>query len=80
MIGFLKHDIKTRSQHLKTKAYKALVCPRLESCASVWDPHTQVVVQRLEMVQRQAARYVMGRYHNTSSVSDMIWNISSGLH
>ncbi|CAC5391136.1 unnamed protein product [Mytilus coruscus] len=27
---------------------------------------------RLEMVQRRAARYVTNRYHNTSSVSDML--------
>ena len=53
-------------------AYKALVRPRLEYCASVWDPHTQCAVQRLEMVQRRAARYVMRRYHNTSSVTHML--------
>ena len=36
------------------------------------DPHTEVAVQRSEMVQRRAARYVMRRYHNTSSISDMM--------
>ena len=72
MLGFVKRNIKTWSQHLKTKTYKALVRPRLEYCASVWDPHTQVAVQRLEMVQRRAARYVMIRHHNTSSISDMM--------
>ena len=39
MLGFVKRNIKTRSQHLKTKAYKGLIRPRLEYCASLWDPH-----------------------------------------
>ena len=30
------------------------------------------LVYHLEMVQRRAARWVTGRYHNTSSVSDML--------
>ena len=30
------------------------------------------LVYQLEMVQRRAARWVTGRYHNTSSVSDML--------
>ena len=29
------------------------------------------LVYQLEIVQRRAARWVIGRYHNTSSVSDM---------
>ena len=38
----------------------------------MWDPQAQCAIQRLEMVQRRAARYVLRRYHNTSSVSDML--------
>ena len=72
MLGFVKRNIRTRSENIKTKAYKALVRPRLEYCASVWDPHTQSATQKVEMVQRRAARYVLRRYHNTSSVSGML--------
>ena len=67
MLGFVKRNIKTRSHNIKTKAYKALVCPRLEYCASVWDPHTQSLIQKIDMVQKRAARYALRRYHNTSS-------------
>ena len=72
MLGFVKRNIKTTSHTIKTKAYKALVRPRLEYCASVWDPHTQSAMQKMEMVQRRAARYVLRRYHNTRSVLDML--------
>ena len=71
-LGFAKRNINTRSQKIRSMAYKTLVRPRLEYCASVWDPHTQCAVQRLEMVQRRAARCVMRRYHNTSSVTHML--------
>ena len=71
MLGFVKRNIKTRSHNIKTKAYKALARPRLEYCDSVWDPHTQSAIQEIEMVQRRAARYVLRRYHNISSVSDI---------
>ena len=69
---FVKRNIRTRSENIKTQAYKALVRPRLEYCASVWDPHTQSATQKVEMVQIRAARYVLRHYHSTSSVSDML--------
>ena len=71
MFGLREHQNTVASSEDKG-LYKALVRPQLEYCASVWDPRTQVAVQRLEMVQRRAARYVIRRYHNTSSVSDMM--------
>ena len=36
------------------------------------DKTKQGLVYQLEMVQMRAARWVTGRYHNTSSVSDMV--------
>ena len=36
------------------------------------DKTSHRLVDQLEMVQRRAARWVTGRYHNTSSVSDML--------
>ena len=66
-LGFMKRNVKTISRDIKTKVYKALVRPRLEYCSTVCDPHSKCATQRLEMVQRRAARYVLRRYHNTSS-------------
>ena len=47
---------------------KALVRPTVEYASSVWDPHLQKDINKLEMIQRRSARYVTNRYHNTSSV------------
>ncbi|KAI8497214.1 hypothetical protein Bbelb_251630 [Branchiostoma belcheri] len=50
----------------------ALVRPQVEYACSVWDPHTQDQVGRIEMVQRRAARYVTNNFLRTSSVTDML--------
>ena len=50
----------------------SLIRPQLEYCAAVWDPHTATSIYAIERVQRRAARWVLHRYHNTSSVSGML--------
>ena len=50
--------------------------PHVEYCSSVWDPHTRLSdTQKIERIQRQAARYVTGDYRRSSSVSEMLYNL-----
>ena len=56
-------------------AYFTLVRPIIEYAAPVWDPYTKRNIYKIEMVQRRAARFVCGRYHNTSSVSEMLQDL-----
>ena len=44
----------------------------LKYSSAVWVPYQQQDKQRLERIQKRAARYVTNRCHNTSSVSDML--------
>ena len=50
----------------------------LEYCSAIWSPHTKKQKSGIEKVQRRAARYTTGRFHNTSSVTYMLnhleWN------
>ena len=71
-LSFLKRNLQINDAKLKTTAYQTLVRPQLEYASSVWDPYTKKNIDRLEMVQRRSARYVLNRYNNTSSVSDML--------
>ena len=50
----------------------ALVRPQLEYAAAVWDPFTLGNQDKLEMVQRRAARFVANSYGQKASVTDMI--------
>ena len=75
-LGFLKRNLKTSNTNIKSQAYLSLVRPKLEYACSVWDPHTADQRNKIEMVQRRAARYACNQYHNTSSVTDMIDNLN----
>ena len=37
-LGFLKRNLKIKSQTIKEKAYKSIVRPKVEYCSTVWDP------------------------------------------
>ena len=71
-LGFLRRNLRIGSEEVKTAAYFSLVRPKLEYCSTVWNPHTKALTNKLEMVQRRAARFTTNRYHNTSSVTDML--------
>ena len=71
-LGFLKRNLKVSSPRVKQQAYFSYVRPTLDYAAAVWDPYTAKAQHALEMVQRRAARYTLGRYGNRSSVSGML--------
>ena len=68
--------LDNRTTTITSPAYEALVRPHLENACTLWDPHTQVNVRRLDSVQRRAARYVCNHWHSTSSVSTMLHELS----
>ena len=71
-LRFPRRDLRISNRDTKVTAYSALDWLTLEYCASVWSPHTHRAKHKLEMVQRKAARYCTNRYHNTSSVTEML--------
>ena len=72
MLGFLRRNLQNTSRETKTRAYISLVRSNLEYCATIWSPHHKTMIRKVEMVQRRAARFTTNRYHNTSSVTDML--------
>jgi ribonuclease P/MRP protein subunit RPP40 len=71
-LAFLRRNIPIQNPKLKEMAYKGIVRPVLEYCAPVWDPYHKKYIRVLDMVQRRAARFTLGRYGNRSSVTDML--------
>ncbi|KAK7087818.1 hypothetical protein V1264_021822 [Littorina saxatilis] len=72
MLGFLRRNLRVGSQEVKQRAYFALIRSPLEFASPVWDPYTCKDVDRLEAVQRRAARWVVNRHRKTSSVDAML--------
>ena len=61
MIDFLWRNLHHCSPNLKETAYKHLVLPSLEYCASIWDPVHHNLVHKLEMIQHRAAYFVLNQ-------------------
>ena len=81
MLGFLRRTMYKCPQDLKATAYKTIVRPKLEYSASIWDPHQQKHMNKIDMVQRRAARFVTNTPHRcsgpqpsiTAMVKDLGW-------
>ena len=88
-LEFIKRNIRVHNRDLKATAYKTLVRPQLEYVSTVWSPYTASDSNKIESVQRRAARWVTRDYRYTSSISTMLqdlkwrtldqWRINSRL-
>ena len=52
--------------------YFSLIRSFMEYGATVWDPYQKYNSDKIERVQRRAARFIKSRYSRYSSVSDML--------
>ena len=71
-MGFLRENLNLSSTKTKETAYTSMVRPTVEFASCVWDPHESVDINKIEMVQRMDARFVKHRYHNRSSVTEIL--------
>ena len=71
-LGFIRRNIPTKHHGIRQTAYNTLVWPQLEYASPVWSPCTQVRINKVEAVQRRAARWVTNDYSSYSSVTQMI--------
>ena len=74
-LNMLKRNLRIRDSDIKTAAYTTYVRPRAEYAVCAWDPHTKGNIERIEMIQRKAARWVLnkdGSKYKKASVSNML--------
>ena len=62
MLGFIQRNLKGSPSRLKELAYLTLVQSGLEYASVVWDPFLWREIDRLEKIQRRAARFVTNNY------------------
>ena len=71
-LSFLRRNLKGCTEKLKQTAYFSLIYSFMEYGATVWDPYQKYNSDKIERVQRRAARFVKSGYSRYSSVSDML--------
>ena len=75
-LGFLKRNIQVHNKDLKSVAYKTLVRLQLEYASTVWYPHITTDINKVEAVQRRAARWATRDYRYTSGVTAMFKDLN----
>jgi hypothetical protein len=72
VLNFLKRNLKNCPKSIKERAYLTYARPLTEYASTVWDPHTKANIDKVEKVQRRAARFVANNYERKASVTEMI--------
>ena len=77
-LAFVRRNVYPCPQHIKKSAYTTLVRPLLEYSQSVWDPYTKTLVNKIEMIQRRAARFCHNDYKTIEKgcMSEMIGKLN----
>ena len=71
LFGFLKRNLYNAPIQIKEHLYKQLLLPSIEYYSAIWDPYRQTTVNKLEMIQHRAARFV----HGTDPVNNTVLQI-----
>ena len=74
-LSFLRRNIRTQNPALREMAYKTLVHPLMEYSSIVWSPYTDQNIDKLEMIQRRAARWTLNNYSTYASVTEMLQSL-----
>ena len=72
VLFFLKRHLKSCSPKIKEQCYFTYVRPKLEYASSVWDPHLKEEINKIEKIQRRAARFVLNNYDPRASCTEML--------
>ena len=73
-LGFVQRNLKKCPEKCKRTAYISLVRSTLEYGATIWDPHLEKDIYKLEKVQRKAARFIKNDYksNHPGAVTQML--------
>lgn len=63
---FLRRALKLSTPTVRLLAYKAVILPILDYACVIWDPFTKPSINKIEMVQRKAARFIYNSFGRTS--------------
>ena len=71
----VNRNLKGCPKKLRDTAYISLIRPALEYSCSVWHPHKKSNKDKIEKVQRRAARFVSNNFRSKANVSEMLHDL-----
>ena len=63
-LGFLRRNLCQCPKSCRKNAYLVVVCFKVEYGSIIWDPYNQSDIDRLERIQRSAARFITRDYRS----------------
>ena len=73
MLGLLRRNLRNSSQKIREQAYISLVRPHVEYCSSVWSPHTNKDITRVENIQRGLQDLLSRIINATAMINELQW-------
>lgn len=71
-LWFLRRNLKQATTKAKLTAYTTTVRPLLEYACIVWDPSKKYQSEKIEKIQRRAARFILSNFRSSDSVTAML--------
>ena len=71
-LNFIRRNLKYCPQQAKATVYNSLVRSTVEYCTSTWDPYYAKDINKIERVNRRAARFIVGDHSPRSSITAML--------
>ena len=76
IIAFIYRNLHQCPSTVKFNFYKSMVRLVLEYASMVWDSHTSANINKIQSIQRRAARFCLNNFSNSSSVTDMLSSLN----
>lgn len=70
-LGYIRRCLNAAPPKLRKLAYETFIRPKLEYASTIWNPHQNYLITRLEAIQNRATRYILSNYDYKNSVSAM---------
>lgn len=71
MLNFVRRNFRQAPRKIRETLYFTYIRPCMEYASVVWDPHQNYLIDKLEKVQNQCARFVLNYYELGASVTNM---------
>lgn len=70
-LNYIQRNLRCADPNLRSTAYLTCIRPILEYACTLWDPTQTGLINKLEKIQNRAARFVLGRYGQKQSCTEM---------